>query len=126
VGLSILWGTALWLRPDARGLGTHQQFGLPPCTVRFLFGVRCPTCGMTTAWACLVRGRVVGAVQANATGALLGGVCLAALPWLIVTAVRGRWWLISPSVEQLAWLTALFVGMALVEWVVRVWYLSGG
>ncbi len=124
-GLLILWVTAAWLRPSAGGLGTHQQFGLPPCTVRFLFDLRCPTCGMTTAWAHLIRGQIVEALRANTTGALLGGVSLAAVPWLVVTAVRGRWWLLNPRVEQLAWLAVLFVGMALVEWLVRIWGFAG-
>lgn len=125
-GLLVPWGIAAWLRPSPLGLGTHQQFGLPPCTIRFLFGLRCPTCGMTTAWAHLIRGQIAGAVRANATGALLGGASLSAVVWLSVTALRGRWWLIAPRGEQLAWLTALFVAMALVEWLVRIWWFPGG
>ncbi|RMG03430.1 MAG: DUF2752 domain-containing protein, partial [Planctomycetota bacterium] len=50
VGLAGLLVIAAVLRPSPTGLGTHQQLGLPPCTFRAMFGSRCPTCGMTTAW----------------------------------------------------------------------------
>src|SRR5947209_2100708 len=42
-----LLATAACLTPSPRGMGTHQQLGLPPCTVVQWFGVRCPSCGMT-------------------------------------------------------------------------------
>jgi len=40
---------------DARGHGTHQQLGLPPCTFYVIFQRPCPACGMTTSWAWLLR-----------------------------------------------------------------------
>src|SRR5687768_15883893 len=51
-----LTGAAMWsllvvasmLQPDSRGMGTHEQLGMPPCTFLFLTGIRCPSCGMTT------------------------------------------------------------------------------
>ncbi|NBO19844.1 MAG: DUF2752 domain-containing protein, partial [Proteobacteria bacterium] len=39
-----------WLTPDARGLGTHEQLGLPPCGFYLWYGLPCPSCGMTTSW----------------------------------------------------------------------------
>ena len=44
------------LQPSSSGLGTHQQLGLPPCSMRLMFGIRCPGCGMTTSWAHFTRG----------------------------------------------------------------------
>ena len=75
-------GGARCLVPDPRGLGTHQQLGLPPCTFRVLFGRPCPACGMTTAWANVLRGRLPPALRANVTGTLLCGLDLAAVGWL--------------------------------------------
>src|SRR5690242_10680262 len=49
--LAVMLATAWRLTPSPRGLGTHQQLGLAPCTVEQWFGMRCPSCGMTTAWA---------------------------------------------------------------------------
>jgi len=49
----------LWLEPDPRGLGTHEQLGLPACGVREWSGFPCPTCGTTTAAALLLHGQPV-------------------------------------------------------------------
>ncbi len=43
----VVLGVARWLEPDAKGYGTHQQLGLPPCSSILLFGSKCPACGMT-------------------------------------------------------------------------------
>ncbi|MGE0607773.1 MAG: hypothetical protein AB7O62_11835 [Pirellulales bacterium] len=48
--LAALLATAACLRPAEQGFDTHQQLGLAPCTSMQLFGKRCPSCGMTTAW----------------------------------------------------------------------------
>ena len=45
------------LEPDPRGFGTHQRLGLPPCTFQSMFNIPCPSCGMTTSFANVVRGR---------------------------------------------------------------------
>lgn len=41
--------------PDARGHGTHEQFGMQPCGWPAHYGIPCPTCGATTAAAHLVH-----------------------------------------------------------------------
>ena len=68
--------TAIWLTPSPSGQGTHQQLGLPPCTIWAWYGFRCPSCGMTTAWSHVVRGQVLAACRANVGGALLGVVAM--------------------------------------------------
>lgn len=123
VGLSALLAVAAWLQPDPQGLGTHQQFGLPPCTFRVLFGLPCPTCGMTTAWAHLVRGELGAALQVNAAGALLAMLAVAAVPWLTGSAATGRWLGRPPNASVVAWTAAAISLMAFLQWGVR---LKGG
>lgn len=120
--LAIGLATAVWLEPDARGLGTHQQLGFPPCTFVTLFGRRCPSCGMTTAWANLVRARLAKALQANAGGAILGLLAMGLMPWLAVSALRGRWLIGTPPTAAVAWIAVAVVAVTLIDWVVRWWF----
>ena len=49
---------------------THRQLGLPPCTFKEMTGLPCPSCGMTSSFALLVRGDVMNSLRANAVGTL--------------------------------------------------------
>jgi hypothetical protein len=64
-------GLAVWLRPDGRGFGTHEQLGLLPCGFKRVTGYPCPTCGMTTSFALLARGRFLAGARVQPFGALL-------------------------------------------------------
>lgn len=107
------------LEPNRCGYGTHQQLGLPPCSVSVLLGVRCPLCGGTTAWAHLVRGQGRQALAANGGAALLGVACLVAIPWLLGSAVRGRWVLWVPNTSLLAWGAVALTAVTLIDWLAR-------
>jgi hypothetical protein len=54
--------------PDPRGLGTHTQLHLPPCTFQVTVGLPCPACGLTTSFAHMARGQVGRAFQVNVIG----------------------------------------------------------
>jgi hypothetical protein len=93
--------TAVALRPDFRGYGTHQALGLSPCSTLQTTGWPCPTCGMTTAFAHTVRGQFVAAVKAQAFGTILAvltavGLIVATLHALTgrpsAKTIRPRWW----------------------------------
>ena len=119
-GFLALLAVAVFLKPDPRRRGTHQQFGLPPCTFRVVFGRPCPTCGMTTAWAHLVRGQLVGALRANVGGTLLGLLAVAAVPWLLASAARGRWLGWVPNSTAVA-RVAVGIGLVtLIDWGLRL------
>ena len=90
-GLLLLLGVACWLDPDSRGFGTHQQLGLPPCTFSSVFGIRCPSCGMTTSWSHALRGELVMAARSNVGGLLLALLSVLSGPWLLVSGIRGNW-----------------------------------
>ncbi|MEO9594745.1 DUF2752 domain-containing protein [Rhodopirellula bahusiensis] len=114
-----LLGVARSLSPASAGLGTHQQLGLPPCSMRMLFGVRCPACGMTTSWSWLTRGDLVASAQASFTGMLLGLFVLA----LVVVAVRVAWFGRSSSGKASWWMGfgVVFIGvLSAAEWLVRL------
>jgi len=115
-----LLGTAAWLTPSPQGMGTHQQLGLPPCTIVQWYHIRCPSCGMTTSWARLLRGQIVAAFAANAGGALLALTALVCGPWLLASGLRGRW-LIGPPREGLTLAVGLvIVVVTIAQWTVRI------
>ena len=108
------------LRPDPRGWGTHEQLGLPRCTLLALSGWRCPACGMTTSWAHFAHGRPVDAVKTHASGTLLAVVALTVGLGALVVAASGRRLAWQPSQTTLAAMVAAMAGMILLEWVVRL------
>jgi hypothetical protein len=123
---SVLLGlltVALKLDPSPRHHGTHEQLGLPPCTFWELFGRPCPTCGMTTAWAHLVRGQWIAACRANVGGTLLGLLAIVAVPWLLGSAWRGAWFGVSLNVTAAACISTTVLVVILIEWAIRL--LSG-
>lgn len=119
-GILVLLAVAAWLEPSPNGLGTHQQLGLPPCTFRLLFGERCPSCGMTTAWSNVMDGQLGKALQANTGGTLLAILSLGAVPWLLVSAIRGRWTIFEASDVVLMIVAGTFVAITLFDWAWRL------
>lgn len=120
LGLAGLLGVAASLRPAGAGQGTHQQLGLPPCSVRMFLGIRCPACGMTTAWASLMRGRPIGALRASVTGTVFGLLALAATPWLLACAARGRYVGAAPNSDALGRWALGLMALMLIEWGIRL------
>ena|SRR6476660_628895 len=120
VTLVALLVTASRLTPSSAGVGTHQQLGLPPCTVLDWFGIRCPSCGMTTSWAHMVRGHLLAAVRANAGGALLALAAASAGPWLVGSGLRGRWLIGRPAEEVVVAAGVTIIIVTLVQWTLRL------
>jgi hypothetical protein len=75
---------------------------------------------MTTSWAHLVRGQFGRALRANVAGTCLGLATMAVVPWLLLSARRGRWLWRSPSVEVATIAAVAVVGVALIDWLVRL------
>ncbi len=122
VGLALLCPTAMafLLVPDSRGYGTHEQLGLPPCTLVVLFGLRCPTCGSTTAFAHLARGRLIEAFVANVAATLLAFLLVPTGIWVCLAAIRGRWLVTAPSGAVAAAVAVGFLVIAIVDWAYRL------
>lgn len=109
------------LDPDRRGYGTHQQLGLPECTVQILWNRPCPGCGMTTAFAHLVRGQWQAAARANPAGVLLGVVCAGLIPWIWLSVWRGETIGVDRPLETLLGLVIATSVVTLLIWGLRFW-----
>jgi hypothetical protein len=123
LGLVAVFGVALWLNPyevdgTPRRMETHLQLGLPPCTFRMLTGLPCPSCGMTTSFALLVRGDLRNSLLANAVGTLLALFCLILIPWGIACVACNRLLLIGNIERALIWVVIVFVGLLLARWLI--------
>ena len=111
---------AFLLKPNPDGMGTHRQLGLPPCTLVVLAGVRCPSCGMTTSWAHLVRGNLVGSLRANSGGTLFAVAALTSAPWLVISGLAGRWKVWQPNERVLLTIGLTVITVSLVDWFLRL------
>lgn len=118
-GLALLL-LAVWLKPNPLGYGTHQQFGLPPCTIQFWFDIPCPSCGGTTAFAHFVRGQWASALRANAASTLLAGLCVVGVPWCWVSAWQRRYLGVSDIVKTLVVVLLSLSFVAGAQWVGRL------
>jgi len=96
------------LQPDPRGVGTHEQVGLPPCGFHRLTGLPCPGCGTTTAFAYAVRLRFAHAFMANPFGMLL----------CTTTAAFGTFSLLCLVTDWRAWSQVYRLGSTVTLWIV--------
>lgn len=88
-GLAILI-TAATVTPDPAGTGTHRQLHLRSCGFYQRHGYPCPTCGMTTAFAHVVRGHIGGALAVQPAGTIAAALCIAATAAAAYAAFTGR------------------------------------
>lgn len=105
--LAGVFGVAVYLNPyqadgTPKTMATHTQVGLPPCNFVTLTGGKpCPSCGMTTSFALLVRGDVGASLKANWVGTLLAVFWAGLLVWSVASALTGRFWFVPPGRGEL-------------------------
>jgi hypothetical protein len=95
---------------------SHTSIGLPACNFQTWTGMPCPSCGMTTSFAHLVRGNVWYSLRANWVGTGLALFCAALIPWSLASAARGRYYWIRSLEAPLAILVGVFTVTMLVRW----------
>lgn len=78
------------LTPSDKGVGTHEQLGLPPCTFLWVTGFPCPFCGMTTSWTHAAHGDVLRSIATQPMGFLFFLLCAALAIATLANAIRGR------------------------------------
>ncbi len=110
------------LEPNSAGLGTHQQLGLPPCSMRVMMGIRCPGCGMTTSWAHFTRGQWASSFQVNSGGFLLAIYSLAFAFVALGCCMSGNFPSLTTQRVFVVGLLAV-AAVTLVDWTIR---LAGG
>ena len=118
-GLSSVFVMALWLVPDPRGFGTHQQLGLPGCAFLSVTGLPCPHCGLTTSFCWFVRGNLVQSGRSNPAGLLLAMASVLMLPWFVVVSFNGtRFGIRDPGRAFLSGF-GIWLLLSIVMWLLR-------
>jgi hypothetical protein len=117
VGILVL---AAVLAPDPSGVGTHTQLGLPPCSAMIVWGIPCPTCGMTTAFALAVHGRLISALHAQPAGCLAAVATAALAAVSAVTVVTGRKWVLNAYRVPPGRVALLVMAAVVVAWLYRI------
>lgn len=116
VGCAAVLVTATRLKPDPRGFGTHVALGLQPCSFLARTGLPCPACGMTTSFACFVRGHLLASLYVQPMGTLLAGLACVAVWGGMYIALTGR------PIYRLLWvIPSRYYVLPLVSWGIVAW-----
>lgn len=112
--------TAALLEPNARGVETHTQLGLPPCGLLRATGIPCMTCGMTTSFTHLAHGNLWQSLVVQPAGTLLALLTATGFWISAYIAATGR-----PSARLLhmvPWTRILFsvLGLVIVGWIYKI------
>lgn len=119
-GLIGIIAAAVWLKPDSRGFGTHEQLGLPSCQFKTMTGLLCPHCGMTTSFTNIVRGNFDAAWMANPLGIPLFAAVALSIPWCLATSFTGRWIGTREPFRCFVFGAIIYLVLAVISWAVRI------
>ncbi len=110
------------LRPAPDYVGTHEQFGLPPCSFRAVFGLPCPGCGGTTAVVYLAHLRLLDALRSSVFGAVVG--LAMAVAWVLCLASLVLRRPLHPRLEGQAGARVMgyTVVLMLLSWAIKIIY----
>ncbi|MFH0983805.1 MAG: DUF2752 domain-containing protein [Planctomycetota bacterium] len=115
-----LLAVAAALVPDPSGVGTHTQLGVPACRMMVLWGVPCPTCGMTTAFAHTVRGHWAAALHTQPAGFLAALATAVGAGVSAATVVTGRRWVVNWYRLPPGRVAVVVVAVVLLAWAYRI------
>jgi hypothetical protein len=120
-GIVLVFIVATRVQPyDADGapmrMASHQSIGLPPCRFQQILKVPCPSCGMTTSFALLVRGDIVNSLRANWVGTALAVFSAILIPWSLLSAFRGKFLWVKRLEDAMTITVAAFTIAMLVRW----------
>ncbi len=116
-------GIAVWLEPETKGFGTHQQLGLGGCTMLTLTGYPCPMCGMTTTFTHMAHLQPIQAMSTQPFGVVLflGTLATALLALTELVRPRGRWSVVWRWVERYEARIALgLLGGLVAGWIFKI------
>ena len=112
------------LSPDPRGVGTHEQLGLPACGLVAAWGVPCPSGGFTTTFTLAAHGRPLQAFLNQPFGLLLFCATVLAVPLGLLCLLRGASWVWLLDRLPLGRIAAVGFGLWVLSWAYKWWRMS--
>ncbi|GMW01320.1 MAG: hypothetical protein AMXMBFR84_24570 [Candidatus Hydrogenedentota bacterium] len=113
---------SMWLTPDKRGYGTHEQLGMPPCGMMYWLGVPCPMCGMTTAFTFMAHGEISNASQTQPAGAVGFVACCLLAVAAAACVIRPSWFSYIFEGQAAAWMFRFGLVVVMLAWTYKIMY----
>jgi hypothetical protein len=112
---------AIRIKPNASGIGTHEQMGFAGCQFERRTGLPCPTCGMTTSYAYFVRGNWVASFYVQPAG-WVAAVATAMGVWAgLYVGLTGRPAYRLVRVLPSGYYLAPFFAVVVLGWTWKIW-----
>jgi hypothetical protein len=119
VSVSLL-AIARLLRPSSRGVGTHEQLGLPPCLFLHLTGIPCPNCGLTTSFAYAARFEFFSSLITQPFGLIAFFLTIFAIPLSIFLSRRRISWSELMHARIVKRLTYVAIAFYVLSWFYKI------
>lgn len=117
LGCAAVLALAVWVKPDPRGYGSHTQITPGPCVFHWFTGLPCPTCGMTTSFAYMVRLQVKEAALAQPFGVILFAVVIVLMPVGLYCVATGG---LPRLLARPSWMVAPALACLIAGWVFKI------
>jgi len=124
-GSATMLGVGRWLTPNAAGVGTHEQLGLPPCMFLKLTGIPCPSCGLTTSVSYAAHLQFGASFLTQPFGLLIFLLAFLSIPVAFVLLISPAMWKYKvPTKWSSTAMYAVLVGYGL-AWMFKIWHMHG-
>ena len=110
----------LWVDPDARGFGTHEQLGLAPCRSMEWLGFPCPGCGVTTSVSLFWHGELWASFVNQPFGWLLAVLVPLLAAGAIIAHFQGRDLYASALSVPIGRVLLSLTGLMLAAWIYKI------
>ena len=125
-GLSVvLLCVARVLRPSAKGFGTHQQLGLPPCAFLHYTGIPCPSCGLTTSVAHAARLHFYESLITQPFGLIVFLSAVLWIPFAIYCNYRHISWSYFSRIRGRKFLIYTIIALFIISWLYKIATIKG-
>ncbi|NOT30468.1 MAG: DUF2752 domain-containing protein [Planctomycetes bacterium] len=121
-----LLALGLFLEPDPRGWGTHEQLGFRPCWPMTHWNVPCPGCGVTTAVALAAHGSPLESLRAQPFGLALLLTSLTGAGWAAFLHLRRQDLYVELHVLPWRRLATMLGTLLLLTWIYKLALVRGG